>query len=86
MECLLAGQSFPTPMEEPKKVIHADYLGNIEVTKSSGMDVLNDAIDQLMSRVPRSDWQPVNIAIAPSMITITPADNQQVTVSRFNHT
>uniref|UniRef100_A0A0P4VWF5 Putative amyloid beta a4 protein-binding family b member 2-like isoform x3 n=1 Tax=Rhodnius neglectus TaxID=72488 RepID=A0A0P4VWF5_9HEMI len=70
-------QSFPTPMEEPKKVIHADYLGNIEVTKSSGMDVLNDAIDQLMSRVPRSDWQPVNIAIAPSMITITPADNQQ---------
>lgn len=69
-------QSFPTPMEEPKKILHAEYLGNIEVSKASGMDVLNDAIDQLMNTVPKSQWQPVDIAIAPSMITITTITDQ----------
>lgn len=65
-------------MEEPKKVIVAQYLGNIEVAKASGIDVLNDAIDQLMNTVPKSQWKSVNIAIAPSMITITAADEQVI--------
>uniref|UniRef100_A0A0A9X2N4 Amyloid beta A4 protein-binding family B member 2 n=1 Tax=Lygus hesperus TaxID=30085 RepID=A0A0A9X2N4_LYGHE len=74
-------QSFPTPMEEPKKVLHAQYLGSIEVTKASGMDVLNDAIDQLMNTVPRNQWQSVDVAVAPSMITITPSNNKDVSTS-----
>ncbi|XP_014294249.1 protein Fe65 homolog [Halyomorpha halys] len=69
-------QSFPTPMEEPKKVLVAQYLGNIEVSKASGIDVLNDAIDLLVNTVPKSQWQTVNIAVAPSMITISNADSQ----------
>ena len=63
-------------MEEPKKVLVAQYLGNIEVTKASGIEVLNDAIDQLMNTVPKSQWQTVNIAVAPSMITISSSDTQ----------
>lgn len=70
-------QSFPTPMEEPKKVLVAQYLGNTEVSKASGIDVLNDAIDQLMNTVPKSQWRTVNIAVAPSMITITSSDDQE---------
>uniref|UniRef100_A0A1B6CDF2 PID domain-containing protein n=1 Tax=Clastoptera arizonana TaxID=38151 RepID=A0A1B6CDF2_9HEMI len=70
----LVTQSFPTPMEEPKKVLRAEYLGSMQVARASGMDVLNDAIDQMISTVPMDQWRPVNVAVAPSMITILQAD------------
>lgn len=66
----LANQSFPTPMEEPKKVLRAQYLGSCQVNKATGMDVLNDAIEQL-SNSPQDTWIPVSIAVAPSMISIS---------------
>lgn len=56
-------------MEEPRKVIRANYLGSIEVSKASGMDVLNDAIIALENS-PTSIPQTVTVAVAPSMITI----------------
>lgn len=67
---VLTAQSFPTPMEEPKKVLRAQYLGYTQVQHATGMNVLNDAIDQLVTTVPRDQWQSVNVAIAPSMISI----------------
>lgn len=70
-------QSFPTPMEEPRKIIRATYLGSIEVSKASGMDVLNDAI-VAQENSPTSIPQTVTVAVAPSMITI-----QQDTVILF---
>lgn len=57
-------------MEEPKKILRAQYLGYTQVQQATGMTVLNDAIDQLVASVPRDQWQPVNVAIAPSMISI----------------
>lgn len=63
-------------MEEPRKVIRATYLGSIEVTKASGMDVLNDAIVALENS-PTSVPRIVTVAVAPSTITI-----QQDTVIR----
>lgn len=57
-------------MEEPKKVLRAMYLGSTEVNQATGMDVLNDAIDLLSATVPRELWKPVNVAVAPSMISI----------------
>lgn len=65
-----AAQSFPTPMEEPKKILRAQYLGSMQVTQASGMEVLNNAIDRLVSDTPQDQWQSVNVAVAPSMITI----------------
>ncbi|XP_044747644.1 protein Fe65 homolog isoform X2 [Coccinella septempunctata] len=62
--------SFPTPMEEPKKILRAQYLGSTQVPRATGMDVLNEAIDTLVAAVPKEKWQYVNVAIAPSMITI----------------
>ncbi|CAG9819585.1 unnamed protein product [Phaedon cochleariae] len=67
---IFISQSFPTPMEEPKKVLRAQYLGSTQVHCSTGMDSLNDSIDRLAHRVPPDQWLPVNISIAPSMITI----------------
>lgn len=57
-------------MEEPKKVLRAQYLGYIQVTQATGMNILNDAIDSLVTTIPRDQWQSVNVAVAPSMISI----------------
>lgn len=57
-------------MEEPKKVLRAQYLGCTQVNNATGMEVLNDAIDRLESGVTPDKWQPVNISIAPSMISV----------------
>lgn len=46
--------NFPTPMDEPRKVIKAYYLGGKVVNKPTGMDVLNNAIDSLKSSHPLS--------------------------------
>lgn len=62
--------SFPTPMEEPKKILRAQYLGSTQVTQATGMDILNEAIDRLVASVSQDQWQFVNVAVAPSMITI----------------
>uniref|UniRef100_A0A1B6IYB6 PID domain-containing protein n=1 Tax=Homalodisca liturata TaxID=320908 RepID=A0A1B6IYB6_9HEMI len=77
----LVTQSFPTPMEEPKKVLRADYLGSLQVSRAAGMDVLNDAIDQIVNTVPVEQWRPVNVAVAPSMITIVQADDESKPVT-----
>ncbi|XP_065207171.1 protein Fe65 homolog isoform X2 [Planococcus citri] len=73
-------QSFPTPMEEPKKVLKALYLGSLQVNKASGMDVLNDAIDCLVNKKPQNEWEPVNVAVAPSTITISDLEDDKVII------
>lgn len=57
-------------MEEPKKVLRAQYLGSMQVTAATGMDVLNDAIDHMVTNTPINQWRNVNVAVAPSMISI----------------
>lgn len=65
-----SAQSFPTPMEEPKKILRAQYLGSLQVTQATGMEILNEAIERLVTTIPQDQWQSVNVAVAPSMITI----------------
>jgi amyloid beta (A4) precursor protein-binding family B protein 2 (Fe65-like) len=43
---------FPTPMDEPRKIIKAYYLGNKVVNKPTGMETLNAAIDALGGKEP----------------------------------
>ncbi|XP_046395512.1 uncharacterized protein LOC124162869 isoform X2 [Ischnura elegans] len=76
----LVTQSFPTPMEEPKKVLRAQYLGQTQVSSATGMDVLNDAIDLMKETLPSPDlWRHVNVAVAPSMISILdPSDDNKL--------
>lgn len=57
-------------MEEPKKILRAQYLGSTQVTQATGMEILNDSIDRLVNALPQDQWQSVNVAVAPSMITI----------------
>ncbi len=57
-------------MEEPKKVLRAQYLGSTQVTRAKGVDILNEAIDKMLATVPPEQWRPVSVAVAPSMISI----------------
>lgn len=66
----IVAQSFPTPMEEPKKVLRAQYVGAAEVLQATGMDVLNAAIDHLSESVALEQFEIVNVSVAPSMISI----------------
>lgn len=66
-----APESFPTPMEEPRKVMKGYFLGTMQVDKPCGIDVIHGAIDNLMGSVPRAEWKTVTIAVAPSTVTIS---------------
>ncbi|XP_033174268.1 protein Fe65 homolog isoform X3 [Bombus vosnesenskii] len=82
----LVTQSFPTPMEEPKKVLRAQYLGSMQVSQATGMEVLNDAIDHIVTNTPINQWRNVNVAVAPSMISIlTPNEEKLITECRVRY-
>ncbi|XP_076375875.1 protein Fe65 homolog isoform X3 [Megalopta genalis] len=81
----LVTQSFPTPMEEPKKVLQAQYLGSIRVSQATGMKVLNDAIDQCIAMTPINEWRNVKVAVAPSMISILTPNDESVTECRVRY-
>lgn len=72
-----SAQSFPTPMEEPKKVLRAQYLGSLEVQQAVGMNIINDAIEKLSTELPPENWQNVNVSISPSVIAIRPTGVSQ---------
>lgn len=57
-------------MEEPKKVLKAQYLGSLEVNQPTGMDVINQAIDSMMASAPPDTWMNSNVSVAPSMISV----------------
>ncbi|CAH1777420.1 unnamed protein product [Owenia fusiformis] len=75
-EQLYKNTSFPTPMEEPKKVLRCHYLGTAQVPKSTGVDVLNAALETVHRTVPEQNWVECNIGIAPSTITVCDCENE----------
>ncbi|XP_039294670.1 LOW QUALITY PROTEIN: protein Fe65 homolog, partial [Nilaparvata lugens] len=77
----LVTESFPTPMEEPRKTLRAEYVGQTQVSRAAGMDVLNEAIDQMVTSVPHDQWKQVTVAVAPSMITILQAEDESKIVA-----
>lgn len=83
---VVVAQSFPTPMEEPKKVLRAQYLGCLQVNQATGMEVLNEAIDRVVTNIPQDQWQAVNVAVAPSMISILqPSDDKLLAECRVRY-
>lgn len=79
---LFLAQSFPTPMEEPKKILKAQYLGATEVQQPTGMDILNTAIETALRDSKAEQWENVNVAVAPSMISIHSSDVSLISVYR----
>lgn len=57
-------------MEEPKKVLKAQYLGSMEVQQPTGMEVINQAIDVMLNSAQPEAWINSNVSVAPSMISV----------------
>lgn len=51
-------------------MLKAQYLGAAEVSQPTGIDVLNGAIDAALLASQTEQWEHVNVAVAPSMISI----------------
>ena len=70
-------ETFPTPMEEPRKVINAWYLGTMQVTSPGGMEVINSAINSMMETTDKDDWSTVSVSVAPSTVSISFLDGRE---------
>lgn len=49
--CPLGDTGLPTPIEEPKKTVRCHFLGVTQVPRATGIEVLNEAVDRLVSQV-----------------------------------
>ncbi|VDP07144.1 unnamed protein product [Soboliphyme baturini] len=74
--------SFPTPMEEPKKVIRCHFLGVTQVPKATGIEILNEAVDRLVAQVQTDRWILVDVSISPSTIIITEVGGSKIAECR----
>lgn len=63
-------QEFPMPKTELVQKFHVFYLGVTTVTRPIGMDIINGAIDSLVSSTGKEDWTPVVLSIADTTVTV----------------
>ncbi|XP_063074346.1 amyloid beta precursor protein binding family B member 2 isoform X1 [Engraulis encrasicolus] len=61
---------FPTPKTELVQKFHVLYLGVVSVARPIGMDVLNGAIDSLVTASSRDTWTPVMLNVADATVTV----------------
>uniref|UniRef100_A0AC34QHS4 Uncharacterized protein n=1 Tax=Panagrolaimus sp. JU765 TaxID=591449 RepID=A0AC34QHS4_9BILA len=82
---LLRESTLPTPIEEPKKVIRCHFLGVTQVPRATGIDILNEAVDRLVSQVRPERWILSDVSIAPSTITINEVGGGQIAQCRVRY-
>ncbi|XP_039976439.1 amyloid-beta A4 precursor protein-binding family B member 2 isoform X2 [Xiphias gladius] len=63
-------QEFPMPKTELVQKFHVLYLGMTSVTRPIGMDIINGAIDSLLSSTGKEDWTPVILSIADTTVAV----------------
>ncbi|VDL76803.1 unnamed protein product [Nippostrongylus brasiliensis] len=88
-----------TPNEEPKKVIRCHFLGVTQVPRATGIEILNEAVDRLVSQVGNSQVfrlyvvfysidlisHFIYVSIAPSTITIAEVGGGQIAQCRVRY-
>ncbi|XP_054647911.1 amyloid beta precursor protein binding family B member 2 isoform X2 [Dunckerocampus dactyliophorus] len=63
-------QEFPMPKTELVQKFHVLYLGMTSVSRPIGMDIINGAIDSLVSSTGKEDWTPVILSIADTTLAV----------------
>ncbi|XP_054872368.1 amyloid beta precursor protein binding family B member 2 isoform X1 [Amphiprion ocellaris] len=63
-------QEFPMPKTELVQKFHVLYLGVTSVSRPIGMDIINGAIDTLLSSTGKEDWTPVILSIADTTVAV----------------
>uniref|UniRef100_A0A8C6U7C1 PID domain-containing protein n=1 Tax=Neogobius melanostomus TaxID=47308 RepID=A0A8C6U7C1_9GOBI len=67
---LVCDFKFPLPKTELVQKFHVMYLGVTSVIRPIGMDVINGAIDCLMSSTGKEEWTPVVLSIADTTLAV----------------
>ncbi|XP_034398776.1 amyloid-beta A4 precursor protein-binding family B member 2 isoform X2 [Cyclopterus lumpus] len=63
-------QEFPMPKTELVQKFHVLYLGTTSVSRPIGMDIINSAIESLVSSTGKEDWTPVILSIADTTLAV----------------
>ncbi|XP_053087161.1 amyloid beta precursor protein binding family B member 2 isoform X2 [Pangasianodon hypophthalmus] len=63
-------QEFPTPKTELVQRFQVLYVGMMPVARPIGMDILNGAVDSLMTSSARDTWIPVLLNVADATVTV----------------
>lgn len=63
-------QEFPMPKTELVQKFHVLYLGMTTVTRPIGMDIINGAIESLVTSTGKEDWTPVVLSIADTTVAV----------------
>lgn len=66
-------------------MLKAQYLGSLEVSQPTGMEVINAAIETQLRDTKRDQWENVNVAVAPSMISINSSEVKEQTCNINHH-
>ncbi|XP_058925521.1 amyloid beta precursor protein binding family B member 1 isoform X2 [Kogia breviceps] len=61
---------FPAPKNELVQKFQVYYLGNVPVAKPVGVDVINGALESVLSSSSREQWTPSHVSVAPATLTI----------------
>ncbi|CAB3401464.1 unnamed protein product [Caenorhabditis bovis] len=78
-------EGLSTPIDEPRKVIRCHFLGVTQVPKATGIEILNEAVDRLVSQVRPERWILADVSIAPSTINIVEVNGQQIAECRVRY-
>ncbi|XP_060757199.1 amyloid beta precursor protein binding family B member 2 isoform X2 [Neoarius graeffei] len=63
-------QDFPTPKTELQQRFHVLYLGMTSVSRPIGMDIINGAIDSLLSSTGKDDWTAVLLNVEDATVSV----------------
>uniref|UniRef100_A0A3B5L7V8 PID domain-containing protein n=1 Tax=Xiphophorus couchianus TaxID=32473 RepID=A0A3B5L7V8_9TELE len=61
---------FPMPKTELVQKFHVFYLGVTYVSRPIGMDIINGAIENLLSSTGKEEWTPVILSIADTTVAV----------------
>ncbi|XP_078255561.1 amyloid beta precursor protein binding family B member 2-like isoform X1 [Rhinoraja longicauda] len=61
---------FPTPKMELVQKFHVQYLGVLPVAKPLGIEILNGAIESIMTTTNKEDWISVIMNVADATVTV----------------
>ncbi|XP_060749164.1 amyloid beta precursor protein binding family B member 2 isoform X4 [Tachysurus vachellii] len=63
-------QDFPTPNTAVQQSFHVLYLGMTSVSRPIGMDIINGAIDSLLSSTGKDDWTAVLLNVEDATVSV----------------
>ncbi|CAL2037018.1 unnamed protein product [Caenorhabditis brenneri] len=82
---IVRSEGLAAPIDEPRKVLRCHFLGVTQVPKATGIEILNEAVDRLVSQVRPERWIFADVSIAPSTIAIVEVNGGQIAECRVRY-